>query len=204
MQKIIGICSGLFVLTSVIPYLVGVIRGTIEPNLTSWFLWSFISFALLVTYKSNGADNNIWPVFFGFTNPVLVTIAMLWKGKFKKPKTLEYVCGGISMTALILWWFVRDEKETFLAELALCLSIVADLCAFIPTMRYVRRNPEKDLPLAWTLFAIGYALALGALPVITFASVVLPVYMAIASSLVALPLIAYRIKNKIPINKWIW
>ena len=70
----IGLLSGSLVIISIIPYAIRVHQGKIRPVLTSWSLWSLIGLALLLTYRSAGAEDNIWPAVFGFTNPTLITI----------------------------------------------------------------------------------------------------------------------------------
>ncbi|MEK7209134.1 MAG: hypothetical protein AAB677_02655, partial [Patescibacteria group bacterium] len=73
----IGLTSGLLVVASVIPYSIRTYQGKVQPNLTSWSLWTLIGLALLLTYKSSGAEANVWPAVFGFTNPLLITIIVL-------------------------------------------------------------------------------------------------------------------------------
>lgn len=88
----IGMLSGALVVVSAIPYIVRVYQGKIETQITSWVLWTLIGFALLVTYKSSGAEANVWPAVFGFTNPfivMLLTIKRLGRNSWTKPDRIE-------------------------------------------------------------------------------------------------------------------
>ena len=87
--------------------------------------------------------------------------------------------------------------------MGLYTAIIADLFAAVPTFMFLWKNPEEDLPFAWSLYAIGYGLAIFAVKENTFANYALPVYMCIGSSSIASILIAYRIKKSIPLKEWI-
>ena len=198
----IGLISGLLVILSVIPYAIRTYEGKVHPNLTSWSLWSLIGLALLLTYKSSGAESNVWPAVFGFTNPALITLMVLKKqGRWKKMNRLEVVCLVLGLISLGMWVAVHNRQD--LAQYALCLAIAADVCAAIPTFHFVWTQPEGDRPLAWCFFAVGYGLAIFAITEHTFANYVLPLYMFFGALSVALPLILYRLRKKIPLSEWI-
>lgn len=198
----IGMISGGIVIVSIIPYAMRTQQGKVQPNLTSWFLWTIIGFALLLTYRSSGAEANVWPAIFGFTNPFLITILVLKKrGQWALPNRFEIVCLIFGLLSLGLWFFVREQRE--LAQYALYLAIVADLFAAIPTIVFVWKSPSEDRPGAWFLFAVGYSVALFAIPEHTIANWALPVYMVVGAVSVTLPLTLYRIRCKIPIGEWL-
>jgi hypothetical protein len=99
----IGLLSGGLVVLSIIPYSIRVYEGKIRPVPTSWSLWSLIGLALLLTYKSSGAGDNIWPAVFGFTNPTLITIlAIRQHERWKKPKRYEWACLAFGIVSLVM------------------------------------------------------------------------------------------------------
>lgn len=198
----IGLISGLLVIASIIPYGLRTYQGKVQPNLTSFVLWTLISLTLLLTYRSSGAGANIWPAVFGFTNPLLITLLVLRrKGRMAKFSPLEKACLVLGLLSLGLWLVVRENKE--LSQWALYLAIVADLFAAIPTIRFVWTSPQDDRPFAWALFAVGYGLAIFAVPERTFANCVLPLYMFFGSFSITLPLAWYRWRHKIPLSEWL-
>lgn len=200
--EIIGLISGIFVIISIIPYVARVCQGKIKPNIVSWSLWALIGFALLLTYKSSGAQGNIWPAVFGFTNPLLVAIlVVVKKGKFGKMVRSEIYCFVIGIASLVMWFFVNENKN--LAQYALYIAILADVCAAIPTISFVWRNPADDRPFAWGLFAVAYGAAIFAVTEHTVANYILPAYMFLGSFSITLPLILYRIKKGVPLKEWI-
>lgn len=198
----IGLISGLLVVTSAIPYGIRTYQGKVQPKLTSWSLWTLIGFMLLLTYESSGAEANIWPAVFGFFNPLLITILVLWKhGGWTKPKRSEIICFVFGLLSLGLWLGVRESKE--LSQYALYLAIIADACAGIPTMMFVWTQPGDDRPFAWMFFAIGYGLVIFAITERTLANYILPFYMFLAAVSIALPLVLYRWRNKTPLKDWV-
>lgn len=196
----IGQVSGLVVMVSVIPYAVRVFQRKIQPNLVSWSIWSLIGLALLLTYRSSGAINNIWPAVFGFLNPAFITVLALWRGMRKKPEKWELVCGMMGIASLIWWSFVYDDASQ--AQFALYLAIIADACAGIPTIGFVWRNPHKDRPFAWGMFGIGYGLGIFAITDHTIANYALPVYMVVGSETIAGILVVYRIRKRLPLKEY--
>lgn len=209
--EVIGKVSGLLVLLSILPYAWRVWQGNIKPNIVGWSLWSCIGLSILLNYKNIGAGDNIWPAIFGFTNPFIISLLAIWKRKknelpgFEEKKEkwetmLEIFCVLFCFLSIILWWHWLDDPAY--SEYGLFTAMTADACAAIPTMVSVWRKPSSDRPLMWLLFAIGYSLSILAIKEHNLANYSLPVYMFIGSVIVSIPLISWRIKNKIKIKHW--
>lgn len=197
-----GIISGSLVIISVIPYSIRTWQGKIHPNITSWSLWSLIGLALLLTYRSSGAGSNVWPVVFGFTNPLLITILVsIKKSKWEKLNTVEWTCLVVGLTSLAMWVGMRESKE--LAQYALYVAILADACAAIPTVVFVWRYPDCDRPFAWGLFAVGYGLAIPAITEHSFANWVLPLYMFFGAGSITAILASHRLKHRALFKEWV-
>ena len=201
-KELIGSISGALVILSAIPYIVRIYQRKISPRLSSWGIWTVIGLSLMLTYKSSGADANLWPAVFGFINPALV-VAMIWfrEGDRGGLEPIEKACLLIGLVSIELWWIMESDKN--LAQYALYVAIVADACAAVPTILAYWKNPLEDRPFAWTCFGVGYGLAIFAVPEQTFANYILPVYMFAGAGLIALPLILYRMRQGIPIKEWI-
>lgn len=201
-KELMGSISGALVVLSAVPYSVRVYQGKIKPHIISWGLWTLIGFSLLLTYKSSGAGANVWPAVFGFTNPLLVMILVIWrKGTGGKLSRLDALCLFLGLVALVMWWFMRADQS--LAQYALYVSIIADACAAIPTFAAYYADPTQDRPFAWLIFAVGYGLAVFAVPEPTLANYILPIYMFLGASLIAVPLVLYRARNRVSLGEWI-
>jgi hypothetical protein len=196
-----GLLSGSLVFFSIVPYAIRTYEGKIHPVPTSWSLWSLIGFAVLLTYRSSGAEANLWPAVFGFINPTLITILSLWKrGKWKRPNLPEQLCLLAGLVSIGMWLALRQNPS--LAQYALYVAIVADICAAIPTIAFVWKEPDRDRPFAWLMYALGYFLAVFAIPQNTLANWILPLYMTLVGLAVAFPLALYRLRRRMPLKQW--
>ncbi len=190
------------VVASVIPYSIRTYHGKIQPNLTSWSLWTLIGLVILLTYKSSGAEANVWPAVFGFTNPLLVTIIVLRRHSgWTKPNRVEVACLMFGLLSLGMWLGVRENKE--MSQYALYLAIVADFFAAIPTIVFVWTQPNGDRSFAWAFYGVGYGLAVIAITEHTFANYVLPLYIFFVALSITFPLALYRWRHKIPLSEWV-
>jgi len=199
-KELIGEISAAIVASSAIPYIIRLLQGKIEVNPISWIIWSILGLAILLSYKSSGAEHNIWVAVFGFINPTAITIIALFKGKFKKVDNFDIAALVVGLISIVLWCFLRESEET--AQIALYVGILADAVAAIATFRFFRSNPMKDRPFAWYVYAVGYGLAVFAVPEYTVVSMILPLYMLIGAPIIALPLVIHRIKHKVPAKLW--
>lgn len=200
--EIIGLMSGAICMVGPLPYTIRVYQGVIRPQITSWVLWALIGFVLLLTYKSSGATDNIWPAVAGFINPTLIAILAIWRrGEWTRLGMLDYVCGICGAMALLMWMRVRNDPDT--AQYALYLAIFADLCAAGPTFKAALLTPEEDRPYGWFIFALGVGLSLFAITDFTFANFAYPVYMTFGSATTALLLSWHRVRHRIPLKEWI-
>ena len=198
----IGLVSLVICMVGPLPYTYRVLQGKIRPQIVSWLLWSFIGLALLLTYRSAGAGDNIWPAVAGFVNPTLIALLALWRRNgWGALLWSDYLCGAAGLASLALWAYVHGDQEA--AQYALYLAIFADLCAAIPTIRAAYLTPEEDRPYAWFIWAVGVFISLFAITDYTFTNFAYPVYMIIGASSVALLLARYRIQERCPITEWI-
>lgn len=99
-----------------------------------------------------------------------------------------------------MWIFLRRDAN--LAPYALYVAIAADICAAIPTILFVWRQPDRDRPFSWVVFAMGYFLAIFAIRENTVANWILPLYMTGVSLVVAFPLALYRVRQRMPLKYW--
>ena len=197
----IGAWSGGLVFLSVIPYAIRTYERKIQPVPTTWSLWSLIGLAVLLTYRSSGAEANVWPAVFGFINPSVIMILSVWRrGEWKRPTLSERFCFVFGLLSLAMWVFLRQDPN--LAQYALYVAIAADMCAAIPTIVFVWREPDHDRPLAWVIFALGYFLAIFAIPQDTLANWIVPLYMTLVALVVAFPLALHRLRLRMPLKHW--
>lgn len=206
-KEIIGAISGAVVFFSAIPYAWRTYQKKIQPQITTWFLWTLVGLAIFLTCKDSGIKENIWPTLFGFTNPFVITVlAYLKKDKVENPQStrlhwLDKLCVSIVTTVLISWFLLRDNSE--LMQFTLYGAIIASAISAIPTIMSIRKDPNSDRPFAWALLGLGYLLAIFAVKEPLLKNFAVPIYMVTVATWFVLTLTLYRVKNRIRIKEWI-
>lgn len=176
-----------------------VAQGVIVVNPISWFVWFGVSFAILISYISIGSTYNTLAAIGNVIFPG-INFFFAIRQKEKVPLVIwDYLCALLGVISLIAWYFTNQNPAQ--AQYANYIAIVADLCAVIPTYRFVKGNPMKEKPLPWLVFSIGFGLSCFAVTTHTVANYVLPVYMFIGAGSIAYLQIRYRMLNNIK-EKW--
>jgi len=228
-----GYLSAFLVTISSIPYMYRAWQKKITPVTVSWFLWTLISFSILLTYDSSGAKDNIWPALFAFVNcAITLAIVLYRKNNFGKAivmikqdiininpfsfvtKTTKHLWLGfwtmeksdrycLIFGLISLISWIYLESNQNLVQYSLYIGLLADAFAAIATITFTWKNPMEERPFAWLFFSFGYGLGIFAITEHTIANYSLPVYMCLGSATISLPLVIRRIKNKTPLKEWI-
>lgn len=120
-------------------YLIDTLRGKTKPNKVTWFLWFLApSIAFTAKIKEGVGLQSLLTFMVGF-NPLLIFIASFVNKKSQwAVSKLDYVCGGMSILGLILWYITKT------GNVAIVLSILADGLAAIPTVVKSYHFPETE------------------------------------------------------------
>ena len=199
---IIGILAQFFTSVAGDLYLLRTIQGHNKPNVITWTIWALLgcTFAI-ITIANQKADfiTKIFSVILAVF-PTLIAIVALKKGTIEAVGYPDKVAGFLAIVAIIIWFITKND----VGLMPLIITIIADIFAMIPTLRFVFKSPADDRPGAWIAFSFGSMITILSLEKWNPESYLLPLYMAIASLTVAYPLVIYRIHKKIPWRDWIW
>lgn len=200
MEKyILGLIAQIIIAIAIIPYILSIFRGTVKPNRISWFIWSVVGFTFwLVTPQTADEVTKMLTVVF-MASPTTVFIVTLFSGENKKPDNLEKFSLLMGIAAISVWFVAKDN----VGITPTIIAIIADLCALLPTLRFVYASPQEETPFAWIAFFAGCLIALFAIENYNLENVLLPSYMVFGSFLVVYPLARYRIKTKAQLRNWI-
>lgn len=152
-------------------YLTGTVKGKIQPNKISWFLWSLAPLIAFTAEIKQGVGLQSLTTFMVGFMPLLIFIASFankkayWKlGKF------DIACGVLSILGLILWSITR------IGNIAIIFSILADGLAALPTIVKAYRKPESENYLIYLTAIIGSGITLLTIQVWTIAQYAFPLY----------------------------
>lgn len=169
--KIIGILSAVIFASGYIPYIISILKGNSRPHPVSWVLWAVIGavtfyFSILV-----GAKETLPLALLNFLMPCTVAVLSLkyWKGGFS---LFDYSCLALSFGAIVVYIFFHS------AVFSLSLNLLADILAYLPTLRKTFRDPASEDFFTWLLFVVGYSLSIvAAIPHFTYGIAVFPIYL---------------------------
>jgi hypothetical protein len=120
-------------------YLIDTLKGKTKPNKVSWFIWTLAPLiAFSAEIKQGVGLQSLMTFMVGF-NPFLIFLASFVNKKAVwKIGQLDIVCGGLSITGLILWQMTR------VGNIAIAFSILSDALAGVPTVVKAYRFPETE------------------------------------------------------------
>lgn len=169
-------------------YIKSVLRGETKPNRVSWLLWSVAPIIGTFAALSEGVRWAVLPVFTAGFGPLLVFIFSFFNKKsYWKLERFDYICGLLSVLALILWAITKQPI------IAIVLSIASDGFAAIPTLVKAWENPETESigPYATGLFNASTSFA--AIKTWNFSSYGFPLYLFIIDGLLLIASLNHKI-----------
>ncbi len=155
-------------------YAYNTFKGKTKPNRVTWFLWALAPLIAFAAQLGEGVGLQVLMTFMVGFGPLLVFIASLLNKKaFWKITRLDIICGALSLVALILWAITGE------GNIAIALSIGADLLAGIPTLIKAYREPETEHPDVFRNGAISAGITLLTIKTWTFANYGFALYILI-------------------------
>lgn len=152
-------------ITGSISYALSTLKGRTKPNRITWFIWAFVPLIAFCAQIQKGVGWQSLMTFMVGFGPLLVFASSLVNKKaYWKITRLDVSCGILSIMALILWAVTKD------GEIAIALSILADLLAGLPTLIKSYRDPESENSDVYRNSALSGAITLLTVKTWTFAN----------------------------------
>ena len=175
---IISICISI---AGSVAYIKDTIQGTTKPNRVSWFMWAFAALVSSGAALSAGAD--IWTtsrVFMAGFMPLLIFLfSFVNKKSYWKLNAFDFLCGILSLCALIIWVFADSPKAAVLFALA------GDAIATLPTIIKSWKHPETETGLIYIASVVSVAIILPAIPKWDIVNAAFQLYLLIITSVLA-------------------
>jgi hypothetical protein len=163
--------SGVLEVVSFIPYVRDMVRGQTRPNAVSFGIWAALQGVALAAQLKAGPS---WSaIMMGGLTLSATTIAILaLKGYgYRRFDRIDKICLGIAVLAI--------AALLMSPVFAIGLAIIGDLCAVIPTVRKVYREPHTEHAGAWGLITLGTFFGTLSTEIIDVANLAFPIYVTI-------------------------
>lgn len=148
------------------------LRGKTRPNRVSWLMWSIAPMIASAAGLASGVTWAVLPVFMSGFGPFLILLSSFSnKSGYWKLETFDYLCGSLSLLALILWAVTHDPS------VAIIFAIASDASAAVPTLKKAWQNPNTETygPYIGGLFSVSTGFF--AISSWTFAAFAFPAYL---------------------------
>jgi hypothetical protein len=174
-----------------LPYITDAIKGKIQPNKVTWFLWSAAPLIAFSAQVSQGVGIQSLATFIvGFVPLIIFLTSFINKKATWKLGSLDIWCGSLSVIGLILWYITK------VGNIAIFFAILADLLAAIPTVIKSYKEPETENHMVYTMGVLNAIIALLVIKTWSFQYWGFQLYLLFMNSVLAL-LVIYKIGKKI-------
>lgn len=156
MKETIGVIAAILTFVSYVPYLINIVRGKTHPHIYTWGLWGLLTLLIFALQISDGAGPGAYVTLFAGLMCLAVIILSLRYGK--RDITLsDKVVAILSLVAIGLW-LIADQPV-----LSIILVTIADMLAFIPTVRKSWNKPYTETLSLYITNSLRFILVLFAL-----------------------------------------
>ncbi|MFA6553064.1 MAG: hypothetical protein WCT27_01405 [Patescibacteria group bacterium] len=153
-------------------YIRDTLKGITKPNRVSWLLWSITP---LIGAAAAFADGIRWaalPIFMAGFGPILVFIAsFVNKNSYWKLGKHDYICGVLSVLALVLWGITNNPT------LAIIFAIAGDAFAAIPTLQKSWTHPETESGIVYVTALFNVMTSFAAMKIWSLSEIAFPIYL---------------------------
>ncbi|MFN7959173.1 MAG: hypothetical protein U0P46_12740 [Holophagaceae bacterium] len=170
---IIGSLGGLY-------YLCETLLGRAQPNRITWLLWGIFPLIIFVAQRVQGVAGVSWASFAAGFTPLLVFAASFFNRKaYWKSEPRDYGLMAAAIVGIILW-ALTDKPN-----LALLLSLLADVLASVPTLIKSYRHPHSESWIAYAVSALGFGISFLSIQTYRFESTAFVAYVFLLNASLA-------------------
>jgi len=185
MKEIISVVAVALTFIAYVPYYRDILKGKTHPHIYSWLLWALLTILLVALQIKGGAGPATWVTAAAGLLCIGVVI-LSFKNAKKDITTSDTIVTLLSLLA-IGFWLIADQPIV-----SIVLVIIADMLAFIPTIRKSYHRPYSETLSLYVTNAIRFGLALLAVETYTFLSSSWIVAWVIGNTLLSIMLIVRR------------
>lgn len=185
LKQIISIIAVALTFIAYIPYYRDIIKGKTHPHIYSWALWALLTVLIVALQIKGGAGAATFVTAAAGLLCIGVIILGLKYGKRDITRS-DTIVAILAMIA-IGFWLIADQPI-----ISIILTIIADLLAFIPTVRKSWHKPHSETLSLYLTNTLRFSLALFAVQEYTILSALWLAVWALANALFSIMLIVRR------------
>lgn len=169
-----------------VPYMRGIVRGTIRPHAFSWIIWGLVTFTVFLAQLAGHAGVGAWPI--GVSGLITFGIALLAYAKRGDTHITrsDWWFFAAAVAALPVWAVTADPLW------AVVILTTVDLVGFGPTVRVAYHRPHQESALFFVLAGVRNALVVLALEHYSVTTVLFPAAVGAACLLLGVMLLWRR------------
>ena len=173
-------------------YMRDTLSGATKPNRVTFLIWAIAPLTAAAASFSSGVTWAVLPVFISGFIPLLILIASFAnKHAYWKLNAFDYICGALSLLALLLWILTKDP------DIAIIFAILSDAFAVLPTLRKAWKYPETETAIAYIAALFTALTSFSEISSYSFAAVAFPTYLSIAGICLVFALYRKRIFRRV-------
>lgn len=147
----LGIAAACIHVTAYALYNIQSKKGQSKPNAATWGIWAFLVVLNAMTYREVSHSILVALPYYTSSISCLLTFCyLLVTGKYDWPEWRDWVYAGLAAIGGVIWLVFHHAGY---ANLVITGAI---LLSFEPTYKTVWRNPHKEKPGPWVLWALAF------------------------------------------------
>jgi hypothetical protein len=192
-KQYISLIAVILTFISYIPYYRDILRNKTQPHIYSWSLWGLLTILIVALQIKGGAGSATYVTATAGLLCIGVVILGLKNGKRDITKS-DTVVAILGLVAIGFWLIVKQPV------ISIILIVVADILAFIPTVRKSWHKPHSETLSLYITNTFRFFLAFLAIKEYTILSSLWLVVWIIVSGLFSIMLVLRRktISKKLP------
>lgn len=171
-REAIAVTAGILVLWAYVPYGRDIVRGRVMPARSTRFMFTLLLVITIWQQYALGAGLTLAVSIGEAVGTIGILLLSLRRGQGGW-RRLDVICYTLLAFDLLIWSLISN------ALLALCLSILADVIAFLPVLHKTWLDPKSETPFFYLAGTLAPLLNLAAAPHLTYQIALYPAALAI-------------------------
>ncbi|TAL14361.1 hypothetical protein EPN95_03095 [Patescibacteria group bacterium] len=189
-KQVVSIIAVALTFIAYIPYYRDIVRGKTHPHIYSWALWGLLTVLIVALQIKGGAGAATWVT--AAAGLLCFGVIALGLKYGKRDITRSDTVVAILALIAIAFWLIANQPVV-----SIILAVIADLLAFIPTVRKSWHKPHTETLSLYITNTIRFSLALFAVQEYTILSSLWLAAWAVANGLFSVMLVIRRKQKSI-------